>query len=378
MVNPGHPSRGCATCKKRRIRCDERKPTCTHCARAKRPCLGYISSDLTGPSTRTKQVEEVQLSISRQAPGRYRRLAIADRYDRRDELPMLSVVYDTIISAFTALQEEVHTIDTHRALQKRYQDAMQRLRTMLNVADSHDEACVSAHAFALYEMAVSTSISDKIWLTHFLGFIALLQSQASSSTHPFGTLICALRIVDDLPTPCPLPSEEHYNGPNDIYLAAAMLRFHQNVSTQYARPVTKLEATKRRQELRRIYTHLELLPTAISGVAVRILAANSLADVSKTLSPQFTTTPQYIKLVDSIKGDSDQLVELCRAEIPGLNLIWPLYAASIGHGLTEKRRREIRNMIRRMGEDAKVPLGIALGAEDDDMSKIRQLDNQRL
>ena len=32
---------GCLTCRKRRIKCDERKPTCFNCERSKKSCLGY-------------------------------------------------------------------------------------------------------------------------------------------------------------------------------------------------------------------------------------------------------------------------------------------------------------------------------------------------
>lgn len=39
MVNPGHPSRGCWTCKTRRIKCDESYPTCSRCVKARRTCL---------------------------------------------------------------------------------------------------------------------------------------------------------------------------------------------------------------------------------------------------------------------------------------------------------------------------------------------------
>ncbi|TDZ37654.1 Aspercryptin biosynthesis cluster-specific transcription regulator atnN [Colletotrichum trifolii] len=34
---------GCITCKKRRVRCDEAKPTCGNCAKSKRQCEGYLS-----------------------------------------------------------------------------------------------------------------------------------------------------------------------------------------------------------------------------------------------------------------------------------------------------------------------------------------------
>ncbi|KAK3392217.1 hypothetical protein B0T20DRAFT_50313 [Sordaria brevicollis] len=41
MVYGGKPSRGCRTCRARRIKCDEGKPTCNQCAKSKRECAGY-------------------------------------------------------------------------------------------------------------------------------------------------------------------------------------------------------------------------------------------------------------------------------------------------------------------------------------------------
>ncbi|KAM0335451.1 hypothetical protein ACHAQA_000497 [Verticillium albo-atrum] len=41
MVNTGKPSGGCKLCKTRRIKCDEVKPFCMKCKKAKRECPGY-------------------------------------------------------------------------------------------------------------------------------------------------------------------------------------------------------------------------------------------------------------------------------------------------------------------------------------------------
>ncbi|KAM0802873.1 hypothetical protein BDR22DRAFT_887210 [Usnea florida] len=41
MGNTGRPSTGCQTCRNRRIKCDERKPTCRNCQKGARPCPGY-------------------------------------------------------------------------------------------------------------------------------------------------------------------------------------------------------------------------------------------------------------------------------------------------------------------------------------------------
>ncbi|KAK0741925.1 hypothetical protein B0T21DRAFT_360364 [Apiosordaria backusii] len=41
MVYGGKPSRGCRTCRQRRIKCDEGKPTCKRCEKSRRECGGY-------------------------------------------------------------------------------------------------------------------------------------------------------------------------------------------------------------------------------------------------------------------------------------------------------------------------------------------------
>lgn len=41
MVNTGKPSGGCKMCRARRVKCDETKPACLKCLRAKRQCPGY-------------------------------------------------------------------------------------------------------------------------------------------------------------------------------------------------------------------------------------------------------------------------------------------------------------------------------------------------
>ncbi|KAH7349788.1 hypothetical protein B0T11DRAFT_289894 [Plectosphaerella cucumerina] len=47
MVNYG-PSKGCSTCRKRRVKCDETRPSCRECLRLRRVCGGYDSEKKTG------------------------------------------------------------------------------------------------------------------------------------------------------------------------------------------------------------------------------------------------------------------------------------------------------------------------------------------
>lgn len=39
---------GCLTCRKRRIKCDERKPYCLNCEKSKKVCLGFDHVDSKG------------------------------------------------------------------------------------------------------------------------------------------------------------------------------------------------------------------------------------------------------------------------------------------------------------------------------------------
>lgn len=41
MVYCGKPSKGCGHCRSRKIRCDQARPACSQCIRAKRDCPGY-------------------------------------------------------------------------------------------------------------------------------------------------------------------------------------------------------------------------------------------------------------------------------------------------------------------------------------------------
>lgn len=49
---------GCLTCRKRRIKCDERKPHCSNCERSKKLCLGYEL--LPGPNKRRSLEQDQQ------------------------------------------------------------------------------------------------------------------------------------------------------------------------------------------------------------------------------------------------------------------------------------------------------------------------------
>ncbi|KAG2730952.1 hypothetical protein G9P44_006101 [Scheffersomyces stipitis] len=48
---------GCFTCRKRRIKCDERKPTCYNCERSKKVCLGYENLNIINKKKRDTSLD---------------------------------------------------------------------------------------------------------------------------------------------------------------------------------------------------------------------------------------------------------------------------------------------------------------------------------
>ncbi|KAL4884732.1 hypothetical protein BJY04DRAFT_215184 [Aspergillus karnatakaensis] len=58
MVYPGGPSRGCYTCRARKVKCDEGKPVCKRCTKGNRTCGGYrVLDNKKAPSKPTGLVQ---------------------------------------------------------------------------------------------------------------------------------------------------------------------------------------------------------------------------------------------------------------------------------------------------------------------------------
>ncbi|KAL2808393.1 hypothetical protein BJX63DRAFT_424622 [Aspergillus granulosus] len=63
MVYPGGPSRGCYTCRARKVKCDETKPICKRCVKGNRTCGGYRV--LPPSKTTNKRSEHSQKRLAR-------------------------------------------------------------------------------------------------------------------------------------------------------------------------------------------------------------------------------------------------------------------------------------------------------------------------
>jgi hypothetical protein len=185
MVNPGHPSRACATCKYRRVRCDEAKPNCEKCTKSKRLCLGYETGKLLPNSSRETMAPILASPLLSAAPSQLMRIEpkpITTETDAsRDQRPLASetmqqVVYplfasliypditwfdDTARSARVALtaslrslSEPEQTHEERKSLHENYQGAIRSLRLIIA---RHSQAASSrflAYMFALYEVSM--------------------------------------------------------------------------------------------------------------------------------------------------------------------------------------------------------------------------------
>jgi hypothetical protein len=195
MVNPGHASKGCATCKSRRIRCDYGRPFCLRCTNSKRICLGYnvqmtTSHNKTGcknaalmthPSATT-----CQLTVSRPRPSL--RLFRADdiaahphfndisynsaykhggrdisrlfwsnspqapRADREHLVMLVWSMREMLNDAFCSLRQSVQTMEARQDLLQRYGVATRQLREALMIWPFSSALVVPVFHFSLYEV----------------------------------------------------------------------------------------------------------------------------------------------------------------------------------------------------------------------------------
>ncbi|KAK1764545.1 hypothetical protein QBC33DRAFT_188415 [Phialemonium atrogriseum] len=85
MVNHG-PSRGCSTCRKRRVKCDEDRPSCRECLRLRRVCGGYESEKKTGGIRFKDQGTGARL-LSPTSRSRSPRMSTTPKWTRQAVIP---------------------------------------------------------------------------------------------------------------------------------------------------------------------------------------------------------------------------------------------------------------------------------------------------
>jgi hypothetical protein len=189
MVNPGHRSTGCATCKARRIMCDEAYPTCSRCVKSKRVCLGYDSpkqNDVQPASLSTQsqlfrinsqwqsllpqKLPEEQSQWSRPTRTKDHLLTIfavaagectiqsADSETRLFQFNYGSINFvatpalEIIKAGFQSLRENTQTDKARRKEHEEYGMVLRSFREDLSLSPATSRKLVVAFLFALYEV----------------------------------------------------------------------------------------------------------------------------------------------------------------------------------------------------------------------------------
>jgi hypothetical protein len=165
MVNPGHSSRGCLSCRFRRIKCDETRPQCINCASSKRTCLGYHYQNSANSHGRITIRNE-----SYSNPSNRRNLQLCPRISSPDarlsQVTNLSMpqeqahvhcttqsVVTLIRMSFDSLSTTSCSLEDRRKLLQRYQDATRNLALILSSVNDIAASELSSFLFALYEVS---------------------------------------------------------------------------------------------------------------------------------------------------------------------------------------------------------------------------------
>ncbi|KAJ5112867.1 hypothetical protein N7456_001401 [Penicillium angulare] len=214
MVNPGHASKGCISCKLRKVRCDLSRPFCQRCRDSGRVCLGF------GEKEANRQISESHISSSYGEGNGLREIETSIKSALSIEILLTSESYsdnsldyaaprgsdevavhvmDTIMKCLRSLHQPLQSLEKRRALLIEYDAATNKLRTTLAVSPYSLALGSSALLFSIYEMMVNIDIADRTWQVHLEGLLVILSqlpydSHSTSSLEDFGVLHAAIQI----------------------------------------------------------------------------------------------------------------------------------------------------------------------------------------
>lgn len=157
MVNTGQASKGCMTCRRRRIRCDATRPVCQRCVKSNRICLGYtaaqgqprplISQDMSNVTNIT--TDDSQTSVP--SPG-----CSSDVLEDAPSPPELEKlaksVFEVISDGLFTLQRQVQTREERRLLFAKYGESTRQLRKALDSHSVSESIILPVFLFSLYEV----------------------------------------------------------------------------------------------------------------------------------------------------------------------------------------------------------------------------------
>jgi hypothetical protein len=218
-------------------------------------------------------------------------------------------------------------------------------------------------------MTVNLDAEDRTWITHVNGFQAILRQQPNTPHGPFAQLVAALHIVDRRHAPDILPVIPRAVHPSVLTLrlkglvspAACLL------SPETSKP-RQIEVVKLRRDLKNLYADMRLINPDMIIHALTIVAANLLIVVGTYLDSSFSATKLYSKLTCAISESVNGIHETCmsvvaRAEVPivhAVKMTWSLYIASKARGIKADVKRNLQQLLWRVGEVGRVPLAFRL------------------
>ncbi|KAL6242984.1 hypothetical protein RBB50_010084 [Rhinocladiella similis] len=199
MVYVGKPSRACAHCRRRKLRCDLRSQACGQCARAGLVCGGYRDPNqlrIQDESQATRQKAmvgmikalppRIQIPLHEKAKGAFfshyvigmgRTYDVLERIDTQSpSVPHLAASVDAVSLAFFHFQ-----YDSPRAsslAREKYLSALPLVNTALRSPQqlASDSTLLSILFLDLYEKITNTDPrSSEAWMSHVRGALALFQ-----------------------------------------------------------------------------------------------------------------------------------------------------------------------------------------------------------
>lgn len=204
MVGVPGKSKGCTTCRRRKVRCDLGKPTCENCRKGKRTCEGYerypvfLNRTAQGYQKRAR-LEEVKPAPSSRVVEEDRAIAwFWDEY--APPLPIEQAKSGYASWLYYTMSKSVPSPVLRRALvalsltrlgrvndddrivaegRVVYAYAVASLRKALNDKWMDDDVLVTVRAMVLYENMESTSEDSSAWYMHLAGLSDLLLARGS-------------------------------------------------------------------------------------------------------------------------------------------------------------------------------------------------------
>jgi hypothetical protein len=192
-------SYGCGTCRQRRVKCDEQKPTCVRCTRAGRVCTGYAqrwfaSSPQPQSSMAQTTVPNSLSTVTDQLRSKFVSRLEGDALTARLMMMPVCHVFRHIPSRIghsLALDDAVACISDGGSDSKLYVKALETLRKAVENGVPPEASQTVAAAFILQTFEQYRSAEQKSmpldgqssdWLSHASGVVKMLQSRPASTT----------------------------------------------------------------------------------------------------------------------------------------------------------------------------------------------------